>query len=655
VKSLLLLLSLAAPVLAAGNETGSPADAALRYVTKLRSGEVDLGPGKDTALSPATGPDKRKLIADRVKRLAGELGPGAVEAGAQKLDGDMAAVLIHQATGFDPARLRVVAIGLIQKDGTWHPAPVPGSFENTGLGYDDSRSKRLADLETWMLQEQTTELASLRDQSSERLRQAIERNLPKEELRHATPEKVVKILLQACSRRDQATTLGLLGGLQAELPGDWSVRVAAVDQAFSNETASGPWHYLVSNGVIRTFLGKEATGREATLSLSCLDASGEVGHAQLPQIKAVNLDLQQDASGVWRVDLPSSFFTPEPPEERGTKENPPVGPELQNVVKSWQHEHPPILAPTPEAARDAVFSALSAKEPDGLLSLIDLTRDPAEATLGMARLSLIWRDLHHPRDVRTLLPLAFHQIGDGAIAAFQVFRSREPELADVRQVYLSKNGSGWQLVSGLRPAEPIPPALSEIKAWADAESTKWTENWKAIALSGSPALESIPAGEAPAEADVRSTFDTWNEAIARGDILTTIGLTARLNRDDYAKWLLQNLGGELTGAKKETRMTAVLGVIRRGPWTAVSARIGKAGDEDATYPLYPFVNTPAGPRVLAGIDIFANGSRTRDFLNQNSFSRLEAAGDADAAASLKEIYEIHRKSAEADRPPVPAK
>lgn len=649
-KRLLLALFLAAPVWAA--DPATPAEAAVRYLEKVRSGELDLAPQKDTAISPATGKDKRKVITERIQRLSKELVAGPLEPGTQSVDGDMATVLVRQAGGFDPARLRVVAVALIQKEGKWLPAPLPGSFENTGLGYDAGRSDRLAKLEAWMMREQVLDLATLRDQSSERLKKEIERKLPKNELRAMTAEQVVKRFLAACAAKDQATALGLLGGLEPELPKDWSTYLAAVDRAFAENPVNSPWRILVTPGVIRTVLSVGNGDRQVGATLAFLDASGESNRPMLPPMTLLKVSLHKNGAGLFRLELPEYFL--ESTQEEGSGDEEKEDLEILNTLPAaWRRDLPAAKLATSKDASEALLAALRGDAPDSLLGLLDLRGDPAVARLGASRLALVWREVHHPRDLRTLIPLAFHEEGNGAVAAYQIFSSREADRSDLRLFYFVKNADGWLLAPGVRPAEPVQADLTAVKTWADARAPEWTKNWESIVLAGSASLEAVPAGEAPSEESVKAAFEAWSKAIVRGDVPGVIAGTGYLKRDRATTRLLRNLGSELTGAYKNGYHASILGIIRRGPWTGVSARVGKKGDSAATYPLYPLVVTPDGPRVLAEIDLSANGNRTREFLNDATWGRLEADGGAAAAAPLREIYEIHRKNAEADRTPAP--
>ncbi|BCU75941.1 hypothetical protein [Luteolibacter sp. LG18] len=652
-KSLLLALALVTPVLAA--DSGTPAEAAVRFVEKLRGGQVDLAPGADTALSAATGKDKREMIAARIKRLSREISADRVEVGPVKQDGDLAAVLVRQAAGFDPGSLRVIAIGLVRKGDQWLPAPVPGSFENTSLGYDESRAGRIAALEAWMTREQVVDLSTLRDQSAERLHKEIGGKIQKEVLQKEKPPELVKRLLTACATRDQATMLGLIGGLQKDLPRDWSERLGAVGRAFSKETFEPAWRLLAAPGVIRSVVLEDGDDQHAAITMACLDASAESGRGTLPHIRLLSLDLEKDPEGLWRIDLPAALLRSDPPDPHGDEDGI-VGTDYLDALPAvWRRQFPLAKLDTAKAASEAVVAALRANTPDSLLTLLDLEGDPEQARLGASRLALIWRDLHSPRDLTTLLPIGFIEKNDGAVASYQVFSSRQPERADLRMLYFVKRNGGWHLIPGLRPGDQVQPELAEVKAQADTVAPDWTKDWEDLALADSPALDSVPGGEGPPEEATRGIFNEWSKAIVAGDIGTSIRLTAHLKRDRGTARLLRNLGYELTGALKTGGHATILGVIRRGPWTAISARIGNAADPAATYPLYPLVATPDGPRVMAEIDLFANGNRTRDFLNVAAWSRLEAGGNTDAAAQLREIYEIHRKNAESDRPPIPEK
>jgi hypothetical protein len=636
----------------------TPAAAALEFIEKVRSDKVDLSPGRDTAISTATGKDKQKTIAAQLRTLSRQLDAGPFEAGPIKEDGDLAAILVHQASGFDPARHRVLAIAVVKKDGDWLAAPVQASFENTGLGYDEDRIKRCDALEDWMMRQRPTHLAKLREETAGRLKREIASKLDKRVLHSDTPTQLTARFLEACRKRDQATALALLGGTQEELPTDWTARIQIIERAFSGSLSNPWWSLFLSDGVIRTIALEDEGPNRMGISLVCLDASMETATSTLPQNRMVKLNFKRQPDGPWRLDLPESLMAPSPSVGKGVRlvDRSTIIPEtIRKLLPNLRRKQFPAASiPQVKDAVSALMAAAAAPTPEALLPLIAMDGDPSAANTGTARLVMLWRDLHSPRDVRTLLPLAFKEDGDGAVASFQLFSSREPERADLRTFYFVRGEQGWLLVSGLKPTDPPPPQLTAIKDWEDEEAPSWTRNWEQLTLSTSVKLDKLPQAEGPSEDDTRRAFETWIEAVLKGDVATAIASTA------YLDWghgeggrsstrLLRNLGFELTSALKSKERPTILKVIRQGQWTAISARIGKAGDADATYPLYAFVTTPVGPRLMLEIDLFANGTQTRKFLNEAVWGRLNAAGEADAVAILREMYEAHRHSAETER------
>jgi hypothetical protein len=661
VKLHLLAVFVAATGIVRGAAT--PAAAALEFLEKVRANDVDLSPGRDTAISTATGKDKLKTIAAQIKTLSRQLDAGPLEGGSVKEDGDLAGVLIHQASGYDPARHRVLAIAVVKKDGDWLAAPVQASFENTGLGYDEDRTKRCDALEEWMMRQRTTELAKLRDETTGRLKREIAARLDEKLLLSETPGQLTTRFLEACRKRDQATALALLGGTRQEFPADWTTRIQIIERAFSGSISNPWWPLLLSEGVIQTIALEETGTNHVGITLVCLDASMETATSALPENRVLKFNFKRQPDGPWQLDLPAYLMDLTLQGGRGVRQvgRSTIVPEaiLKLLPDLRRKQFPAASIPSAKDAVSALMTAAASPTPDALLPLLAMDGDPSLANTGTARLVMLWRDLHSPRDVRALLPLAFKEDGDGAVASFQLFSSREPERADLRTFYFVRGEQGWLLVSGLKPADPPPPQLTAIKEWADEEAPGWTRDWEQLALSASVKLEKIPQGEGPTGEDTRRVFESWSNAIFQGDVATAIAGTAYLDwgHGDGGRSstrLLRNLGFEFTSALKSKDRPIILGVIRQGQWTALSTRIGKAGDADATYPLYAFVTTPAGPRLMLEIDLFANGTQTRKFLNEAVWGRLNAAGEADAVAVLREIYETHRKSAEAERAVAPS-
>jgi hypothetical protein len=112
--------------------------------------------------------------------------------------------------------------------------------------------------------------------------------------------------------------------------------------------------------------------------------------------------------------------------------------------------------------------------------------------------------------------------------------------------------------------------------------------------------------------------------------------------------VLRNLGYELTGIRKNPAAPAITAIHRGSIWTAVGVRHG-TGDR-ITWPLYPVVNTSAGPRILLEVDLIASPQRARGFLNRAALDRLHQLPPA-TTAELKQLFQQYQSGIAEAAPP----
>ncbi len=119
--------------LAIADEPRGAEETALAFLKKASKNEIKVN--EDTAIAEGTTREKLKSIIDRLERLGKELGDGKREVISSKVDGQLAGVIVAQYDEFDPVQVSMHAVALIQRDDIWLAAPVPASFENTGISY----------------------------------------------------------------------------------------------------------------------------------------------------------------------------------------------------------------------------------------------------------------------------------------------------------------------------------------------------------------------------------------------------------------------------------------------------------------------------------------------------------------------------------------
>jgi hypothetical protein len=639
VKVILALITMAITAVAAPND---PGETALHFLEKVRAKNLNLAPGADTALSPQTSEAKRKEIARRIERIARDLGDDPLEVGAVKLDGDLAGVLVRKISGFDPNRMQIFPIALVKRGTEWTAAPVPASFENSGVRHTAALRQRLTVLEDWMLREQVLDLAQLRDQSAERMRRKIEEKLPAATLRALNYQQVIERFLSATQTRNLPEIYGLLGGLAAELPPDWPSRITAAQNAVAaGSEAASPWRLLVSNNILRTIVHQEEDSRSALISIVCLDPSGSTTDASRPLLQLVHLDLTKSKDGLWRINLPGYFLQKNANAGDEAGDDPDDGPDddldadlLDAFPAKLSESCPATPKPTVEEARKAVMSAFHEGDLSSIMRLIDLSGDSKTARESCIRAAQLWWVLRAPSAVRRAIPLGLQEERQHAAAAFQFFSTRNPDRLDLQILYFKKSATGW-----LWAPIPSPESTQPFGEWAELQTEKWRDQWQDVLLSDCPVLDKLPEADAPTEEECRKLVESWLLAVHAGDITAALRFTARLNLPESKDNLLRNQGYELGDARKNKRPPPIIGVYRGKNWAAVGTQM--ESDKKPFSPLYSIVTTPSGPRILPEIDLSASDKRSRDFLNKTTLKRL-GKFNPDAAIQLEKLFATHQ-------------
>lgn len=634
-KSITALLATIVTAVAAPSE---PGDTAIRYLEKVRARSVDLTPGTDTALSVQTSEAKRKEISRRLERMSRDLGSDPLEIGAVKVDGELGAVLVRKIGGFDPGRLQVFPVALVKRENGWRAAPLPASFENSGVGYATALRKRLESLENWMLSQRAFDLEALREQSEQRMRTRIESSLPADVMRAMDAFTATERFLSACENRKLPEVLGLLGGLSTVLPEDWPLRLKAADTAMADSPgALRPWRLLSAPEVLRVAVYQEEDNESAMASIACLDPTANPPEFRNPRVELVHLELNKTADGFWRVDPPAGFTQQSIPESED--EGVDLDADLLDLFPAkLALKYPAKPEPSAAAVRDMVFASFASDHPSSWAPLVHTSGEPGQVREKFAAASQIWWETRNRSTPRKPIPLAFQESGDAAAAIAQFFDPRNPEKIDLRPIYFHKTSMGW-----LWSPAPTDDITRPLQAWVDEQEPKWDQDWKEKLLADSIQLDRLQASSAPDEGSSRAIVEAWLAAIRKGDITAALATTVRLKAADSNEILLRNLGYELGGAQRMTQPATVTRTQRGSHFTTVS--VTTPLEEKPVRPLYPVIATPAGPRILLEVDLLASGSRSRDFLNKTALSRLRKTETA-AAAELEKSFAAHQQSSD---------
>jgi hypothetical protein len=217
------------------------------------------------------------------------------------------------------------------------------------------------------------------------------------------------------------------------------------------------------------------------------------------------------------------------------------------------------------------------------------------------------------------------------------------EHLNLQTLYFEKTTDGW-----LWLPQPDAETKAQFRDWSHQQEQHWKIHWPQKLLGNSVKIQGIEADSAPTEEAARQVFAAWHEALRSGDTLTSLQQTARLTGAKSDATLLRNLGYELSATRRQSQPPAAIAAFRGRFVTAVGAQTIQ--EESPSFPLYPVVMTPDGPRILLEIDLFATATRSREFLNRHALDRLRefSPAVADEMESHLERYVNETTERESD-------
>lgn len=637
-------------LLAGGMASGaqSPSEAAVEWLRHVASGEAEAKLVNETAISPDTSEDELNSIRKRINHLRDGLRPDDLKAVADKEDGDLAAVLVSQITNFDADSVQIHAVGLVKKEGRWIPAPLPSSFNNTGLSLQPGFLKRMKGLEDWMLRTRSTQLVRLKEDAFSVLFDEMKKVKSPEQLHQATPGNLTKDFLAALQAKDLPAVLAMLGGLESPRPADFDDAFPVLSRILQRKEITHPqWRLLAAPEAVRAIVMVEETQSDALVSIVGIDPAENF--ALRPRAKSVHLPFVKSKAGAWRIDLPHELLSPQAPKKSPGREE-----EVETFDADLIALLPEKLAetlkvkaePSAQAAAQTLVAALQAPTLQDLCLRLDPEMKKTAGLDMLGRAALLWQRVHQPQGAAAPILLEVHEEGDDACALVQMFSGQDPGKASIETLFLHRGPKGWLA----NPAFSGASALAHVTE--GAAMGKWIGNaiknrekdWSAGVIVR---IGGIAADSAPAEDAARKVVEDWRSAIAAGDGAAILSLSACFDDDAGSARLLRNTSYELLSRQKGE----VLGVHRAGRWTAVSLRVPPSDDDDSAdaYPLVAVVATPSGPKVLPEIDLYDPLTRSREFLNRSVWDRVTARLPEGARSELESIYEKHRTLSAATR------
>lgn len=613
-----------------GEESAS--DAAVGFLIDVARHRIDLA--KDTALAEGTTREKRETIRNELAALGDDLKGGDLNAVREKVDGELAGVLVSQITDFDPNQLKVHAVALIRRDGLWRPAPVPASFENTGLTYLPELSQRATALENWLLDQRNVETARLRGNILADLLAEIHEAIPRESLAAGPPETIALTFIEAVRDRKLPLALACLGGLEDPLPPGWHAALRHTASAFrSPDETAGAWELLRSRTAVHALVPNKSKTR---VGIALLDPVAR--SPSRPRIALLDFTLERGGGGLWRLELPK-WLLEDPDDDFATSD--PDAIRTVSVPEDILAACPPVALDEPDDFARSLARALAATQFAKTITHLARPEQDAYATLGQA--ARLWNSFHASRGVVPfVLDLKVHA-GRGRLLLTD-FDLRSPEIdsALVTPIDLVHGPEGWLLAPWLDHLTEAPEPDEVLARWQrealKLDQDAWLKRLRLHAVAAEPADGTAPSGD-----ETRKAVEAWLTAAGERDPRAALAAGAALDDDDGPGQLFKAVGQ----AFRIDSTPEILAIHREGGWAAASVRHVPTRKTKPFELLYPVIATDQGPRVLAEAVLETPDTRTREFLNKAVWERLDATLPKESIDELRRIAQAHAELREA--------
>lgn len=606
-----------------------PGEVAAKFFEKLRQTQITFEPDEGTAISSFTSKAKKLEIEDRWRRVLQDAQSKKVAVGPVNEDGDLAVVLLQLSKGYDPSNQQVVAIGLVKHSDQWVPAPVPGSFQNSGLGFSPELMARVEALEQWMELEQVKELQRLRNASADRLRDDIRAAISAADLRELSAAEVLDSFLEACEQQNMPMILGFLGGLENPLPEDWQQRLVAAEAAILQPQLADPaWGLLLTPEIPKVLVRISGADESYHASIACMDASETPISSSAPRLQLVELDVYRSTDGFWRLDSPELFSESSAVADGN---GPRAKKLLDETVKRW-HENWPSRAP--KSVEDLLKELLSAPSAGDMTRELTTRDRPQLAVKAWSHALAFWNQMHGPETAAIPWILSRRDTPTKTCVLLQMVSPKHPERAELVAWYFVKSGQTWSWYIPLGDEEEDP----ETSQWVKNESRKQRDDWPRPLLDQAVQVNPKIVLPSPSAEEAKALARDWYQALNARELPQALSMLAVIpDSEGHARWL-RNLGYEILWVAPKREIIVGAATVH-GPLAAVPVEI-RNGDEIAQS-LMLVIGTDQGPKILLEVDLVPSSQRARSFLNRTAIDRLRDQGMKAAAASASHLLKTH--------------
>ncbi|MDA7493247.1 hypothetical protein N8650_02015 [Akkermansiaceae bacterium] len=671
--------------------SGEPSEVALEF---LRGFDGDLSEAEissSLAISPFCGPKKKDRIVEfwEARGSWKQNGNYSFRPLREKMDDNLSAVLIGATSPNGPDVTMVISLGVVRREGKWKVAPVEGSFENTGLGFEVDLKSRVRDLENWMALERTSEMTSLLRSEMGKFRKKMEGAVLPEVLAGNDAKQAMQEFLNAAEAGKTDSMIVWQGFLEREsLPErDWEMHLKATRKGMVNQDKQRVWRLLSSQKVMKVITSngtndikvhaEEGVKKEAEFLVGFLSSFEIEGDRLSP----VRFRLNKTNQG-WRVSLPA-FFAYADQESRAfrTAKNDESDWKDREVVKKmfqvFEEQNQVVRAKSPDALLKAIIGDLETQDLDSFLqrhyreekkavkegekpadgggnllvqpAIIGRRGNPFDDRRSGRYIESVkwWGSSLKSRDPFSAKIVKLYRREKITLGILSFSGSGENWKPKYQQVWMRQDASGWMILPGkvnpmvgtyLEGSEEDLRALSEqfVKDEVKLEEKFFTDVLKIVGREN-------PEGKAASEPQAKALVKEWRRIAREEDMMAFLSVSAVRKLPAKPTSLLRDLGFVRKGAASAMSPDQIIGSKAVGRFRGVSMMIDHAGGVDRACPLVLVVPTKIGHCVLVDVELPLETNKGIRLLNDERLESLAKEVSKEDLAAIEELREWHQK------------
>ena len=619
----------------------SPNEEALAFINLIADNKINLS--DHTAISKNCSAQRKIEIENKLQFFTeSHFEPGdqfTVE--TTKTIKNLTAVLVHATNPNQPLKHHIFPVALIKKKDIWLPAPVIGSFANSGYGYAIETEKNTQQLEQWMSGQKELLEDEYRAYANDALTQDLLKTEQEANLSGLDTESAFYQFAEHCRNKHLMKTLVSIGATTITLDEPLPAIIKNITTGFNSESEKNPWEKLTSPDYIVQVIEKS--------DQSIVVAFYHIYDPSKTQVETF-VTIKRDRK-VYILLSKSLKYAMLPYNKRPRNRIRPQEMEQYDAltVSALLNRFPVKHSESPETLQEKITSSIKANDFTTFLSLVP--RDEASydfennKAAALRNTGALWKDIKES-GIDNMVESQIFKNDTLAYLPLQFSKQNQLGKFTTVKVWMIKNDAGWHAVDSttllLFKDKTLTKSALELETEFSTYKKSLEDRNKEEMLSSLVSIQLPLESDLVSEEDALSLLEKFRLALREADTVKALSLCAFTDTSEH-NTVLEKLQYAIKGAGNHILYDHTLGTSSSGNWRGVSIRTESRTSSAKDHPLYLIVNTSQGARILLDIDFRYENNKGRKILNQQLWKSLKAELPESAIPHIETLTKQHDK------------